>query len=101
MIEIDPADVPFLPGMRLASAEEWRFPRDADAFIQSLLAPKAKRVRRPTIRQIEKESGRVVTAVTVAPDGSRTYVLGEKAGGAELNEWDQEDLGTHPPQIRQ
>jgi hypothetical protein len=36
-----------------------------------------KRVRRSTIRQIEKESGRRVTLVTVAPDGSRTYALGE------------------------
>jgi hypothetical protein len=42
-------------------------------------APKAKRTRRVSIKQVEKETGRVVTALTIAPDGSRTYALGEKA----------------------
>jgi hypothetical protein len=87
-------------GLRRVGDDEWTFPR------LSLLdalgpAPKAKRARRPTISQIEKETGRVVTAVTVAPDGSRTYALGEKADApVTLNEWDRA-LGTHPPQIRQ
>jgi hypothetical protein len=97
---IDREDVLWDPGTCMHLADWGSLaPRDPDAFIKSF--PKAKRRRRPTIRQIEKETGRVVTAVTVAPDGSRSYALGEKADApATFNEWDQ-DLGTHPPQIRQ
>jgi len=50
-------------------------PRDPDAFIKS--SPKAKRPRRPSIRTIEKESGRTVTTVTTTPDGTCIYTLGE------------------------
>src|SRR5262245_10593809 len=86
-------------GLRRADEEPW-FPRVS--LLDALgPAPKAKRARRPTIPQIEKESGRIVTAITIAADGSRTYALGERADApATFNEWDQ-DLGTHPPQIHQ
>jgi hypothetical protein len=67
MIEIDPEDLPFLPGMRLASREPL-VPRDPDAFIRSFPAKRCP--RRPTIRTIEKETGRIVTSITVAPDGT-------------------------------
>jgi hypothetical protein len=72
-IDLDAEDLACL-GMRRAN-DEWSFPR------LSLLdalgpAPKAKHARRPTIKQIERESGRVVTSVAVAPDGSRTFTFG-------------------------
>jgi len=40
--------------------------------------PPRRRVRRQTVPQVEKEAGRLVTVLTVAPDGSRSFVLGEK-----------------------
>ena len=42
--------------------------------------PPRRRVRRPTIPQVEKEAGRPVTVLTVALDGSRSFALAEKAG---------------------
>jgi hypothetical protein len=74
-IDLDAEDLACL-GMRLADKESW-LPRLSllEAFGP---APKSKRARRATIKQIEKESGRVVTIVTDSPDGSRSYVLGEK-----------------------
>jgi hypothetical protein len=83
MVEVDPG-----VGMRLADADDWRVaPRVSllDAFGP---APKEKRARRPTIPQIEKESGRIVTSLTVAPDGTRTYWLCEKADAPVVNPWD-------------
>ena len=40
--------------------------------------PPSRRIRRQTVPQVEKEAGRLVTVLTVAPDGSRSFVLGEK-----------------------
>ena len=75
-------------GLRLASPDDWYPPR------LSLLdalgpAPKAKRTRRASIKQIEKETGRVVTAITISPDGTRTYELGaDSTPPAPTNPWD-------------
>jgi hypothetical protein len=40
---------------------------------------RARRIRLPSVKRIERESGKTVSALTVAPDGSRTYVFGEKS----------------------
>jgi hypothetical protein len=87
-------------GLRLANEEQWFPPRPS--LLDALgPAPKAKRTRRASIKQVEKETGRVVTAVTIAPDGTRTYALGEKADApVTFNEWDKE-FGTNPHALRQ
>jgi hypothetical protein len=36
-----------------------------------------RRVRRLSLRAIEKQSGRRVAAITVAPDGSQTFAFGQ------------------------
>ena len=42
--------------------------------------PPRRRVRRQTVPQVEKETGRLVTVLTIALDGSRSFALAEKAG---------------------
>jgi hypothetical protein len=66
-------------GMRLVRPDDddWYPPRPSLLDVLGP-APKEKRVRRATVKQVEKESGRTVTAVTVSPDGTRRYELGEK-----------------------
>jgi hypothetical protein len=65
-----------------------------------------KRVRRPTVAQIERETGRPVTALTVAPDGSKRFEFGQSeaakeatAASADDNELDKWLL-RHPEHAR-
>jgi hypothetical protein len=90
-------------GLRRADEESWWPPGVSRPSLLDVLgpAPKAKRTRRPSISQIEKESGRIVTAITIGLDGAITYTLGEKADApAMLNEWDKE-FDTHPIKAHQ
>jgi hypothetical protein len=65
-------------------------------------AVRKPRVRTPSFREVEKQAGRPVTALTVARDGSRTYAFDQTtaASDADVNEWDL-DLGTNTPSLRQ
>jgi hypothetical protein len=60
-------------------ADEARWARSALARLTAL-AQRGERRRRPSeateINRIEKATGKSVTGVTVAPDGSRTYTVG-------------------------
>jgi hypothetical protein len=66
-------------GLRLAG-EEPLFPR---LSLLDALGPAPKAKRRPTVKQIEKESGRTVACLTVAPDGSRTFTFGQPETAAK------------------
>jgi hypothetical protein len=65
-------------------------------------AVRKPRVRRPSFREVEKQAGRPITALTVARDGSRTYAFDQTtaASDADVNEWDL-DLGANTPSLRQ
>jgi hypothetical protein len=53
-------------------------PRPSPDEVGRVRLPPRRRIRRQTVPQVEKEAGRLVTVLTVAPDGSRSFVLGEK-----------------------
>jgi hypothetical protein len=44
---------------------------------------KPRRVRRPSFREVERQAGRPVTALTVARDGSCTYAFGQQEAAKE------------------
>jgi hypothetical protein len=48
-----------------------------------LEARSARRARLPSVKRIERESGKTVTSITVAPDGSRTYAFGQPEAAKE------------------
>jgi hypothetical protein len=62
---------------------------------------KRRRVRLPSVKRVEKVSGKSVAAITYGADGSRTFAFGEPGKPSDnLNEWDRE-FGTTPSKIRQ
>jgi hypothetical protein len=53
-------------------------PRPSPDEVGRVRLPPRRRIRRQTVPQVEKEAGRLVTVLTIAPDGSRSFALGEK-----------------------
>jgi hypothetical protein len=52
------------------------------AFSQPAFRP-PRALKRPSIKQVEQQAGKPVSAVTYAPDGSKTYKFGGEPGTAE------------------
>jgi hypothetical protein len=69
-------------------------PRDADqlaALSQIPASPKAKRrPYRPSLAQVEKTTGKKVSGISYAPDGTRTYTFAGTESPAEVNLFDIE-----------
>jgi hypothetical protein len=70
----EPASIPELDE-RLKTPSAVRPPR--------LEARWARRARLPSVKRIERESGKTVASITVAPDGSRTYAFGQPEAAKE------------------
>lgn len=83
----------FYPGAHIEPLPELRRALAAEAAAPAQLArPKRQRKQRPAafIKRIEKETGKTVTAFTVAADGTVTSVTFDGAPTAELNPFERE-----------